>query len=97
MNLRQWLKRGLTLLATALALFGCTRSLPEAGSAVEQLYVARCGGCHQAYDPRSLTASMWELQMLAMRSKIAEAGQAPPTPAEQRAILAYLQRNAGQQ
>jgi len=87
----------LALSATALALPGCARPLPEAGSPAAQLYVERCGGCHQAYDPRSLTPSMWGLQLLAMRSKIAEAGQTPLTPEEERAILGYLKRNAGQQ
>jgi hypothetical protein len=97
MNFRPRLKHAVTLVIAALALLGCTRSLPKAGSAAAQLYVKRCGGCHQAYDPRSLTASMWGLQLLAMRGKIAEAGQTPLTPEEEHAILDYLKRNAGQQ
>jgi mono/diheme cytochrome c family protein len=97
MNLLPRPKRALTVALAALALLGCTRSLPEIGSTAAQLYVVRCGGCHQAYAPRSLTASMWGLQLLAMRHKIAEAGQTPLTPEDEHAILNYLKRNAGQQ
>ena len=84
--------------AAALLLVGCNHALPEQGSPGAQLYAARCGGsCHRAYDPRSLTAAMWEMQVGAMQAKIAAAGRAPLTPAEQRAILDYLRRNAGHQ
>jgi hypothetical protein len=87
-------RSGLLLLAPAL-LAGCAHRLPEQGSPVMQLYLSRCGSCHQAYDPRSLTSSMWEVQMAAMGPKIAAAGQPPLTADEQRAILDYLRRNAG--
>ena len=79
----------------AMILVGCARALPEDGSPAALLYVARCGSCHQAYPPRTLTAAMWEIQLTAMQAKIAAAGQAPLTLAENRAILAYLRRNAG--
>jgi diheme cytochrome c len=78
-----------------LAFGGCERPLPELGSASEQLYVAKCGSCHRAYNPHSLTAPMWQVQMDAMQVKIAAAGQQPLTPEEQGEILAYLKRNAG--
>jgi len=38
----------------------CERPLPEANSAAAQLYARRCGQCHHAYAPASLTAAMWE-------------------------------------
>ena len=88
--------RPLTLLGVAaMILVGCARALPEDGGPAALLYASRCGSCHQAYAPRSLTAAMWEIQLTAMQAKIAAAGQAPLTLAENRAILAYLRRNAG--
>jgi hypothetical protein len=91
------LSRLLLPVAALLAAHGCARQLPEVGSPAEQLYAQRCGGCHQPYEPRSLTIAMWQLQLLAMHPKIAEAGQPPLTPQEERTILDYLRRNAGQQ
>jgi diheme cytochrome c len=87
----------IALAALALAAAGCSRPLPEQGSAAERLYSERCGNCHRPYQPRSLTAAMWQAQLAAMRQKIAAAGQPPLTPAQDREILEYLQRNAGAQ
>ena len=88
--------RPLTLLGVAaMILVGCARALPEDGGPAARLYVARCGSCHQAYPPRALTAAMWEMQLTAMKPKIAAAGQTSLTPAENRMILDYLRRNAG--
>jgi hypothetical protein len=82
----------------AITLCCCTgRPLPEAGSRAAELYAMRCGSCHQAYDPRSLTAAMWEIQIAAMRAKIAEAGQPQLSADEEHRILQYLRRNAGSQ
>lgn len=61
-----------------------------------QLYAARCGGCHEPYDPRSLTAAMWRIQVDAMMPKLVAAGQ-PLSDDDKAAIVAYLTRNAGQQ
>lgn len=80
-----------------MAAAGCSHPLPEAGSAAERLYLERCGSCHRPYQPRSLTAAMWQAQLVAMRQKIAAAGQPPLTPAQDHEILEYLQRNAGVQ
>jgi hypothetical protein len=76
---------------------GCTksRSLPESGTYSEQLYVQRCGTCHRPYNPASMTAGMWEVQIEAMRVKIAQAGQPPLSDDQHLAILNYLKRNAG--
>jgi hypothetical protein len=82
---------------TALTFVGCDRALPEEGGPAARLYTARCGSCHQAYAPRSLTAAMWEIQVTTMQAKMAAAGQAPLTPEENRTILDYLRRNAGAQ
>jgi hypothetical protein len=82
-------------LVLALAPAACEKPLPELGTPAEQVYAAKCGSCHRAYNPHSLTAPMWLVQMEAMQVKIAAAGQRPLTPEEQNEILTYLQRNAG--
>jgi mono/diheme cytochrome c family protein len=80
----------------ALALLGCEpKALPEQGSTAEQLYAGRCGGCHRPYNPESLTAAMWHVQIEAMQVKMAQAGVAPLTEAERHTIIDYLERNAG--
>ena len=84
--------------ATALLIFaGCApKPLPEDGTATEQLYVHRCGVCHRAYDPSTLTPAMWQLQIDAMELKISAAGMPPLTPDDKQAILAYLERHSAQ-
>lgn len=88
----------LLLLVLALALSrgitGCAKGLPDANSAAAQLYAQRCGGCHQMYPPKSMTAAMWQMQVAAMEPKMAAAG-APLSAADQQTILAYLQQHAG--
>jgi hypothetical protein len=84
--------------AMLLSLVGCARpQLPDADSPPARLYRERCGGCHQPYDPHSLTAAMWRIQVAAMMPKMTEAGQPPLSQADQAVILAYLERNAGRQ
>ena len=87
------------LLFTSLLLAGCQKSqpLPEQGTYVQQLYANRCGACHRPYSPASMTAAMWEVQVEAMRAKIAQAGQPPLSPDEHLTILDYLKRNSGGQ
>jgi hypothetical protein len=74
---------------------GCSGPLPEAGSADAQLYEARCGTCHRASQPHTLTPAMWRVQVDRMDKKYREAGMTPPTSAERERIVAYLVRNAG--
>jgi hypothetical protein len=78
---------------------GCQKPkpLPEQGTYAQQLYVERCGSCHRPYNPASMTAAMWEMQVEAMRVKITQAGQPPLSPEQHVAILDYLKRNAGTQ
>lgn len=86
------------ILGVALLLGGCqTGKLPEEDSYAAQLYLKRCGECHEAYNPHSMTAAMWTAQVDAMRMRMQQAGIAPLTPAERNAILDYLTRNAGKQ
>jgi hypothetical protein len=92
--------RRVAALSIALALMvvssGCQpKPLPEQGNSAELLYVNRCGGCHRPYLPSTMTAAMWSEQIVAMRLKIAQAGQPPMSNFEERQILDYLQRNAG--
>ncbi len=44
-----------------------------------------------------MTAAMWATQVDAMEPKIAQAGLPPLSEGEHRAILNYLERNAGTQ
>ncbi|HYL58877.1 MAG TPA: hypothetical protein VEU51_08395, partial [Candidatus Acidoferrales bacterium] len=89
------------LIASVLAgciLAGCgPRPLPDAGSPGAQAYVNRCGQCHAPYNPRELTASMWDTQVTMMEVKIQQAGLPALTSDEREAILEYLRRNAGNQ
>jgi mono/diheme cytochrome c family protein len=71
------------------------KPLPEQGSYAEQLYTQRCGSCHRAYAPSSMTAAMWQTQVQAMQAKIVQAGQPALSSEERVAIVNYLQRNAG--
>jgi diheme cytochrome c len=73
------------------------KPLPEQGTYAQLLYAERCGGCHRAYSPTSMTAAMWEVQVEAMRLKIAQAGQPPLSQEQHLTILDYLKRNAGKQ
>jgi hypothetical protein len=78
----------------ALALAGCAKPLPEAGTPAAQLYASRCGSCHRLYHPGSLTAAMWQVQVHAMQAKMRDAGVAALTVDQQEEILDYLERNA---
>ncbi|MGH7935100.1 MAG: hypothetical protein ACREQN_18310 [Candidatus Binataceae bacterium] len=78
------------------ALMACTpKPLPEIGTPAEQVYARRCGVCHRPFDPRSMTATMWQAQVKMMEGRIVAAGQPPLTSEQRQAILDYLQRNAG--
>jgi len=82
--------------AAAISLAACeARALPEAKSDAARTYVQRCGQCHRAYDPRSMTRAMWQTQVELMDTKIREAGIEPLTGDQRRTILDYLTRNAG--
>ena len=85
--------------ATAAALIflaAChARPLPEADSDAARTYVKRCGQCHRAYDPRSMTGAMWQTQVELMDTKIRQARMEPLTANQRQIILDYLTRNAG--
>ena len=78
-----------------LALAACQSKLPEENSPAARLYVERCGTCHAAYNPRSLTAAMWDTQMKLMEDKcIRQKGGLPLTAEQRKTILDYLIRNS---
>jgi hypothetical protein len=87
----------LTVFAAAFLVGGCQKPLPELGTPVEQLYATRCGSCHRPFNPTTMTSAMWQMQLVVMQGKMAAAGQPPLAPEQQRALLDYLQRNAGKQ
>jgi hypothetical protein len=81
-------------LALLLTLGGCNKPLPEQNTAAAHLYATRCGQCHRAYAPRSLTAAMWHIQIEVMETKMQEQGVPPLSGQERDTIMSYLTRNA---
>jgi hypothetical protein len=73
---------------------GCSRPLPEAGSAAAELYRSRCGTCHAAVAPSSMNYKLWEMVLPRMEARMREAGAAPLSAAERDTIRSYLERNA---
>jgi Dihaem cytochrome c len=73
---------------------GCNRPLPEQNTAAALLYARRCGQCHRAYQPGSLSAAMWQIQVEMMEAKMHQYRVPPLTEQERDTILTYLTRNA---
>jgi hypothetical protein len=97
-----WSARGVVVAAIVLAVIllvsatACQkRPLPESDTYAGQLYASRCGGCHVAFDPRSMTPAMWQVQVSAMQDKMRAAGIAPLTSEQRETIMDYLTRNSG--
>lgn len=60
----------------------------------EALFKARCNNCHQYPDPGMLKPEQWR-RLLDTKQKLMEkAGMIPLTPAEYKALLDYLDKNA---
>ena len=74
---------------------GCSRPLPEAGSAEAKVYAQRCGGCHSPYQPGLQTAAMWELTVAKMESTRMRTAGIRLGETDRRAIRDYLTRHAG--
>jgi Dihaem cytochrome c len=70
--------------------------LPDASSPAAKLYVEKCGRCHTAYNPHSMTAAMWPIQVDRMEAKMRSAG-VDLSPGQREQILSYLTSNAGTQ
>jgi hypothetical protein len=74
---------------------GCGRQLPEPESAGAQAFVHRCGECHRAYAPQSMTWPMWQYQLGRMHLLFTQLGRPWLAPDEERLITDYIQRHAG--
>jgi hypothetical protein len=83
------------LLLGMLLAAGCGAPLPEPESVGAQAFVRRCGECHRAYTPGSMTWPMWEYQMGRMRLLFTQLRRPWLAPDEERLIVDYLQRHAG--
>jgi mono/diheme cytochrome c family protein len=56
-----------------------------------ELFAVRCAGiCHQTPQAARLTPRQWQVVLKTMQQRINQAGLAPLTDEEQRAILQYL-------
>lgn len=83
---------GASIVAAAL-LGGCQAELPEPESPAAVLYRTRCtDGCHRLYQPGSMTAAMWEIQVERMQREFRRIGKPPLTDAETALLLAYLSK-----
>jgi Dihaem cytochrome c len=77
-----------------LVLAGCSRPLPEAGTASAVLYEARCGSCHRAVNPASMKYALWEMVLPRMEQRMHEAHLPPLSEDESASIRDYLKRNS---
>ena len=82
---------GLILLVVAV---GCA-SLPEADTPAARAYAQRCGECHRAYQPGSMTWPMWEYQLGRMRTLFGQLRRPWLSPDDETLIVDYLRRHAG--
>ena len=81
------------VLLAAVWLAGC-RSLPDPESPGAQVFAQRCGECHRAYQPGSMTWPMWEYQMGRMKLLFGQLRKPWLTLEEERLVTEYLQRHA---
>jgi hypothetical protein len=67
---------------------------PETGTAVMQLYLAKCGDCHRAPQPASRTARVWPGILHRMQMRMQAKARKPLDKHELGLIMDYVQRNA---
>jgi mono/diheme cytochrome c family protein len=72
----------------------CSPALPDPESAGAQIYQVRCSGCHRLYDPGSMTAAMWEMQVNRMQPELARRAVNPLTEQERHLVLSYLRAHS---
>jgi hypothetical protein len=86
------------ILGAAVLLASCQNGkIPDESNYAAQLYLKRCGQCHQPYNPNLMTAAMWTIKLDLMQERMKQTGLAPLTSAERETILKYLTSNAGKQ
>jgi hypothetical protein len=85
------LSRAVVLAVVLVA--GC-RGLPEADTTAAQTFARRCGECHRAYQPSSMTWPMWEYQLGRMHLLFDRLNKPWLSPEEERLVADYLKRHA---
>jgi Dihaem cytochrome c len=86
------------LVGATVLLASCQNGkIPDESSYAAQLYLKRCGQCHQPYNPSLMTAAMWTIKVDLMQERTKQTGLAPLTSDERETILKYLMSNAGKQ
>jgi len=85
-------RRGI-LIALVVAV-GCA-PLPEADTPAAQTYARRCGECHRAYQPGSMTWPMWQYQLQRMQTLFLQLHRPWLPPDEEAVVVDYLRRHAG--
>lgn len=86
------------MLGLSVLLASCQNGkIPDEKSFAAQLYLKRCGQCHQAYNPSLMTPAMWAIKIDLMRERMKQTGLTPLAPDERKTILGYLCKHAGQQ
>ena len=91
------LRAPLRLVALGLCLArlaGCSTSLPDAESAGAQVYQVRCATCNRLYEPGSMTAAMWEMQLDRMQQDMVRRGVNPLTAQERHLVMTYLRSHS---
>lgn len=81
-------------LVAGVVLFAGCRALPEPESPAAQTYAERCGACHRAYMPGSMTWPMWEYQLGRMQILFAQLHRPWLSPQEESLVTDYLKRHA---
>jgi len=93
-SIRSSLQAGALIVLLAAVGAGCRSALPEQGSADEQLYSLRCGGCHPPYEPGIMKPAMWGIMVARMESELKRRGLPRLADEEREKIIAYLSRHA---
>lgn len=82
-------------IALGLLVAACQAELPEPQSPGARLYRAQCDtGCHRLFQPGSMTAAMWEIQVERKQREFRRTGRRPLTDAQVAVLLAYLSRHS---
>lgn len=83
------------LAAAILCGVSACSTLPESGSSEASGYQQRCGGCHEAVQPKAHHQFQWERLLTLMERGVLHREMQPPLSGEEKtALLAYLKRHA---
>jgi len=84
----------LAALVCLLLLAACETPIPDPQSAGAQVYQVRCSGCHRVYDPGTMTAAMWEIQLQRMQEEMLRRAVNPLTEQEHHLVMSYLKAHS---